>query len=408
MDQPVPATTPSNQPSTDPQRNGPTDWSERVRSLRLPDRPASPSWGQGWLPWALCVLCGGVALVLAFNPHGPDPAQVEELARLKQELDRFKQGNNGTIELKGERTTGGKVVLQYKGYIVPVQQIKVSPEVGGKVIELNIEEGKAVKKGFILARLERTNYEARRRKAQQAVLAASARLRELRDFRDKEADQLKAELDEAEAQSKQLLATFKRTQALTPGRAVTQTEYEQAESQYLAMEHKVRRLRLVLELFKGPGPREQKIRAAEAELEQAEAELVQADWELGKTIVRAPIDGIILSKKAEEGDLVNPAAFNVSAVLCEMADLLKLEVDVPIPERDIRKVKVGQRCKVRPEAYLDRHYEGRVSRIMPTADRAKGAIPVRVLLDIPAAEAGQYLRPDMGALVAFLAEDGKK
>src|SRR5207302_4711953 len=76
--------------------------------------------------------------------------------------------------------------------------------------------------------------------------------------------------------------------------------------------------------------------------------------------------------------------------------------DLNIQERDISVVQVGQKCRVRAEAYNDRIYEGHVDRLMPIADRAKGAIPVRVKIRIPAAEEGVYLKPEMGAIVTFL------
>jgi multidrug resistance efflux pump len=85
-----------------------------------------------------------------------------------------------------------------------------------------------------------------------------------------------------------------------------------------------------------------------------------------------------------------------------MADLSDLEVDLSIQERDIARVFVGQACQVRAEAYPDRTYRGVVSRLMPIADRAKGAIPVRVKLTVPAEEEGVYLKPEMGAVVTFL------
>jgi len=85
-----------------------------------------------------------------------------------------------------------------------------------------------------------------------------------------------------------------------------------------------------------------------------------------------------------------------------MADLSDLEVDLNIQERDISVVKVGQKCRVRAEAYSDRIYEGHVDRLMPIADRAKGAIPVRVKIRIPPEEEGVYLKPEMGAIVTFL------
>ena len=81
--------------------------------------------------------------------------------------------------------------------------------------------------------------------------------------------------------------------------------------------------------------------------------------------------------------------------------LAELEVDLSISELDIAKVFKGQACTVRAEAYANRNYTGFVSRIMPTADRAKASVSVRVKIDVPRGEAGQYLRPDMGARVTF-------
>ncbi len=86
-----------------------------------------------------------------------------------------------------------------------------------------------------------------------------------------------------------------------------------------------------------------------------------------------------------------------------MADLSDLEVDLSIQERnDLARVHKGQKCKVRPEAFPDRVYDGVVSRLMPIADRAKGAVPVRVKLSVPAEEEGVYLKPEMSAVVSFL------
>ena len=135
---------------------------------------------------------------------------------------------------------------------------------------------------------------------------------------------------------------------------------------------------------------------------QAEADLVTAEWNLSNCTVRAPITGTILTKKAEEGNIVNPIAFNISASLCDMADLSDLEVDLTIQERDVARVFKDQRCKLHAEAFPERIYEGHVSRLMPIADRAKGAVPVRVKLAVPKGEEGRYLKPEMGAVVSFL------
>ena len=95
-----------------------------------------------------------------------------------------------------------------------------------------------------------------------------------------------------------------------------------------------------------------------------------------------------------------------SVSLCELADLSDLEVDLTIQERDVSRVFKGQRCKVRAEAYPDRVYTGVVSRLMPIADRSKGAIPVRVKLSVPREEEGVYLKPEMGAIVTFYKAEG--
>src|SRR5207302_8322821 len=120
-----------------------------------------------------------------------------------------------------------------------------------------------------------------------------------------------------------------------------------------------------------------RISTAEAELQAAEADLVEAKWRLDNCKVTAPVDGTILTKDAEENNLVNPVAFNLAARLCSMADLSDLEVDLSIQERDIANIAVGQKCAVMPEAFqqnkafLAKHaqgYDGEVSRLMPIAD----------------------------------------
>ena len=147
----------------------------------------------------------------------------------------------------------------------------------------------------------------------------------------------------------------------------------------------------------------ERINVAKAEVLEAEADLAKARWRLGNCTIVAPISGTILKKNAEVGNVVNPIAFNGSFSLCDMADLSDLEVDLAIQERnDLARVHPGQKCKIRAEAFPDRVYDGVVSRLMPIADRAKGAVPVRVKLSVPAEEEGAYLKPEMSVVVSFL------
>jgi hypothetical protein len=99
---------------------------------------------------------------------------------------------------------------------------------------------------------------------------------------------------------------------------------------------------------------------------------------------------------------------NLKGSICDMADLSDLEVDMKIQEREVARIFKGQRCRIRPNAYPERIYEGYVSRLMPIADRAIGAVPVRVKFTVPKEEEGVYLKPEMGAIVSFLKKEDEK
>jgi HlyD family secretion protein len=225
----------------------------------------------------------------------------------------------------------GKIVLEVRGWIVPGKQVQVVPDVGGRVTELPIEEGKRVCRGEVLARLD-----------------------------DR----------------------------------VLQLDYKQAQARL----EQARALRA--------GPRKEERDAARAGVAIAEAACAKARLLLDAAVVRAPFDGTVLVKKVEVGGVVQPLGFNVPAAVCELADLSELEVDLWVQERDIALVAPGQRARIRLEAHPDRKYEGKVSRVLPVADRARGAVGVRVRFKLPAnEEPGKYVRPEMGAVVSLLQKE---
>lgn len=368
---------------------------DRVRALRLPTGMAAGRRPISWLPWVLCALLACTSLgLLAWGAGKKGEATSQPAA----------PGTPGSVAATGE------VALESKGYIIPVHQIQVSPKVSGMVIKLTpesfggkggIEEGRQVVKGEILAQLETVNYQADRDKLRAVLDDKWQKYMELfTGNRPEEIESSKAELGEAKAQLEQLYLDWKRNKTLN-SHVLPPKEFEQAQSAYKAMVEKVERIKQAYRLMV-IGPRQEKIDAAYAEVLQAEADLWRAEWQLDNCTVRAPESGTILTKKAEEGNIVNPIAFNISASLCDMADLSKLEVDLTIQERDIHNVFKGQKCLIRSEAYPKNHYEGEVSRLMPIADRAKGAVPVRVRVHVPREEEGIYLKPEMSVLVSFL------
>ncbi len=269
------------------------------------------------------------------------------------------------------------------------------------VVKLNLEEGRRVQKGEMLAEIESIEFERDYERALAMYELSKARLLEMENgSRPEEISQAEATLAQAQEELRDIERIWRRNTELRRTNSVTEQEWQKSESQHLATLQRVEQLKFALQLLR-KGPREERIVAARAESRQYEADMLKAKWRLSNCVIVAPITGTILKKNAEEGNIVNPLAFNGSFSLCELADLSDLEVDLAIQERDVSKIFVGQMCRVRCEAYPKRVYEGYVSRLMPIADRAKGAVPVRVKVRVPAEEEGIYLKPEMGANVTF-------
>ena len=386
---------------------------ERVRALRLPERTTGGAPGSGLIRVLLLFTLSLLVVVsyVGYEAHATrtqlrdllaDPAAV--LGEAMKAAPAGAAGEERALRGTDAVASSGAVALERSGFVIAAHLILVSPKVGGMVTKLSIEEGQRVHKGEILAELETVDYQADRDRAKAGLDMVKEKLRELEaGHRPEEIQQAKAELDEMEAQREQLYLDWKRNRDLRVTNALANRDYEQAAGSYKAMDRRVERLKQAHKLMVD-GPRVERIQIARADVRQAEADLVKAQWRLDNCKITAPVTGTILSKKAEEGNMVNPAAFSngLSASLCEMADLSDLEVDLSIEERDVAKVFKGQRCKARPDAYPERAYEGEVSRLMPQADRAKGAIPVRVKLIVAREEEGVYLKPDMRVQVSFL------
>src|SRR5262245_20578805 len=386
---------------------------DRVESLRLPSAADDPrrAGRSGWLPWALCLLLAAGTASLAVRvytgnvttgkaPAGDSPTP--SAAAPSAAADGPKSATKPAAPL-----AAGALVLESKGYIIPAHLIQVSPiEVGGRVTDLFVEEGKRFKKGDVLAILDHTGYEQEVLEATGMVKAAQARAAELTEKEQiRDVQKATADLKEAESKVRQAKLDFERNQNL-PDAAQAKSDKERAEMEFRAAEQRAASLRSSLEMITDRLKAKQA--AALADVAAASARLEKAKWRLANCTIRAPIDGTILTKKAELGNLVNPLAFGAtSGAVCEMADLSDLEVELDITERDVSKVQKGMPCRIRAEAFPDRVYDGYVDRLMPTANRAKGAVPVRVKVKVPKEEEGFYLKPEMGAVVAFLQPEKK-
>jgi multidrug resistance efflux pump len=388
--------------------NGTAPLDVRVRSLRLEEKATGRSHGV-LLPWALCCI-----LLLTTTAFGYRAYRIGVLApTLPSDNPPAASHVSVTTTTPVPPTADSEVVLQAKGYVVPAHQVQVSPKVGGMIERLNtrFEEGQFFKAGEPLAWLETDEYQAEYDRAVKACNAAEQRYEELKNGnRPQEIQASLNELREAEATFQQLDRDLRRNQRLMGSAALTEKDFEQAKFMRDSMKGRVDRLRFNYELMK-IGPRDERRAAAKADWEAAQADVRRTKTRLDYCTIPAPISGHILTKKAEKGNVVNPLAFSISASLCEMADLGDLEIDLSIQERDIARVEEQQRCNVMPEAFQNhepfrnnhpRGYNGRVIRLMPIADRSKGAINVRVKVEIPQDEVGKFLKPEMSVLVSFL------
>jgi multidrug resistance efflux pump len=391
-----------------PARPAGSHLSEKVRSLRISESETARSRGRGgWLAWLLCAVLAvftGFLALQVFNLQAERDAAAASAASAQTPLA------GGSSE--PAFADSGAVAHEAKGYVIPAVKVLISPKVSGMVRYLRVRkpgedpqqgvplvEGMLVQKGDILADLETTDYEADVLHARATMMRAEQRLQmELKNV-PREIERAQAELNEATTLRDYAKAAFERLAKLRKTSAVSPADFDKAQSDYTSAQHRVERLERAVELI--AEPRLERIKVAEADVKLAQAELTKAEWRLGNCTIVAPVTGTILSKKAEEGNVVNAIAFSGSTSVCEMADLGDLEIELDIQERDVSKIYVGQKCVVRAEAFPDHPYDGQVARLMPIANRAKGAIPVRVKVTIPAGEEGLYLKPEMGAVVAF-------
>jgi RND family efflux transporter MFP subunit len=238
----------------------------------------------------------------------------------------------------------------------------VAPKTTGQLEWLGVEEGSRVTSGQVLARLENRDVKAARDQASAALLSARFNL-----------EQARAELTDASR-------AFKRAQELVASGVVSQSDFDTAETR--------------LDRAKAS------VSSLEAGVKSAKATLAGADAAVGYTVIRAPFDAVVLTKNADIGDIVTPigAAANAKAAVVSIADLGSLRVEADVSESNLGKVKQGQPCEIQLDALPDLRFRGAVHTIVPTADRSKASVMVKVSF----IDRDPRILPEMSAKVAFL------
>jgi RND family efflux transporter MFP subunit len=269
-----------------------------------------------------------------------------------------------TAELVSQEIELGRnSMLDASGYVVARRQATVSSKITGKVVEVLIEEGQRVEVNEVVARLDDANAVAQ--------VAQSSAQRE----------QAVASLKAAQVAFENAVPTFERNKEQFARQIISAQDFDSAKANYDAT-------RTSLEV------------AARA-VEVAEASLALAQRNLDDTVVRAPFGGIVTVKAAQEGEMVSPVSAGggfTRTGIGTIVDMESLEVEVDVSENFINRVHPDQDVSVKLNAYPDWEIPARVIAIIPTADRAKATVKVRVALD----ERDARILPEMGVRVAFL------
>ncbi len=266
-------------------------------------------------------------------------------------------------ETGGAASAAGTPVLSASGYVVARVRAAVAPEITGRLVELNVDVGSKVRRGQLLGRLADEDLIAREQEAAATIVSSEAALAEARTVRD--------DLRREAERQRDLLA-----QGLT-----SQAKHDAALAAADAADARVT--------------------TAGGRLETARASLGVVNAQLEKMRIRAPFAGTVLEKNAELGEVVGPAfgSSGGGAPVVTMADLGSVEVEVDVNEAYIQRVSPGMPAQIVLDAYPDRSYAGAVRQIVPTADRQRATVQVKVRFDA----ADERVLPEMGARVSFLA-----
>ena len=257
------------------------------------------------------------------------------------------------------------VVLNATGYVVPQRKAAIASKATGRLEWLGVAEGSRVKAGEVIARLDHRDVTAQAQSAEANV------------------DAVRAGLDQAKAEQWEAVATLKRNQDLLAQGFVSQSALDSV---------KMRADRATAG-----------VASAKAAIAVAEANARNARVAVDYTLIRAPFDGVIVSKNANVGDLLTPfsSAADSKGAVVVMADLSTLEVEADVSESSLAKVKVGQPCEITLDALPDARFRGRISRMVPTVDRAKATVMTKVQFDAIDAR----ILPEMSAKVSFLSQE---
>jgi HlyD family secretion protein len=257
---------------------------------------------------------------------------------------------------------GGGTLLNGSGYVTARRKATVSSKVTGKVIEVLVEEGMKVEAGQILARLDSSNVDKNLQLSQAQAESAS-----------KATAETKANLEQAERE-------LRRVSQLATNKVASESELDRADAEAKSLRARVAR--------------------QEADAAVAEREVALWRQQMEDTIIRAPFSGIVTTKDAQPGEMISPVSAGSGFTrtgICTIVDMSSLEIEVDVNESYINRVQPGQPVEAMLDSYPDWRIPAKVIAIIPTADRQKATVKVRVGFE----KLDPRVLPDMSVKVAF-------
>ena len=295
---------------------------------------------------AVFILLLGVGGYLFFTPK----ESKEDYVYVTQPL------NKGTLTMTVSAT----------GYIEPVENVEVGSEVSGMIEKVYVDYNDRVKKGQILAQLDKTKYQSALNRAEDSLAA------------------VKASLENMNAQLYQANATVKRNKTLresTKGRLPSQSDWDRDWANYLVAKAQVDN--------------------AAAQVDQARHALVSSKYDLERTTIYSPIDGIVLTRNIDPGQTV-AASFQTPVLFKIAKDLTKMELQASIDEADIAKVKAGQTAMFSVDAYPEQRFEARIKLVRVNSEIVDGVVTYKAVMDVD--NRNLLLKPGMTADADIITE----
>ena len=321
------------------------DLAQDLAALKLEREPIRPT-SRRWVGWLALVLVLAVASGAGWWWFSRErPVEVEAVAVT-------------------QRQAGAQAsVLNATGYVTARRRATVSSKITGKVVQVNVEEGMAVREGQILARLDDETQRA-------AVALAEA-----------QAEAARRNVNESEVRLNEARITLERVSKLVGVGYSTAAEVDAARA---AVDSLVAR-----------------ISAAREQVRVTERQIALAQTDLDSTIIRAPFDGVAISKDAQPGEMVSPVSAGggfTRTGICTIVDMRSLEIEVDVNESYINRVRPDQAVTAMLDAYPDWQIPARVITMVPSADRQKATVLVRIGFQ----QLDPRILPDMGVKVTFL------